>query len=99
VTTGPADPTDHTPPTQPLGVTAERDGALVLVSWEPSTDDRAPQSLIRYEVYVNGELRAIVIGQSGAQVDIDYGVVADISVVAIDTADNESAPGTTTLVS
>jgi chitinase len=97
VTTDPADPNDHTPPTQPMNVTAEADGAHIIVRWDPSTDDLAPQSFIRYDVYVNGELRAVVVGNATAVVEGDYGVTHNISVIAVDTADNESAAGTTTL--
>ena len=95
VTTDPADPNDRTPPTEPLNVTAMSDGGHLIVSWEPSEDDRAPQSLIRYDVYVNGELRAVVVGETIAQPEGDFGV-NDIEVIAVDTADNESVPGTTT---
>ena len=97
VTTDPADPDDHTPPTQPANLRAESDGAFVNVSWDPSSDDLAPPSLIRYDVYVNGELRAVVVGGTTAQFDSDYGVTNNISIIAVDTADNESAPGTTVL--
>ena len=96
VTTDPADPNDHTPPTQPVNVTAENDGAFIIVRWDPSTDDLAPQSLIRYDVYVNGELRAVVVGETTAQ-SRPTTVSKNIAVIAVDTADNESAPGTTTL--
>jgi chitodextrinase len=99
VTTDPADPNDHTPPTPPTNLTAENDGAHLNVRWDASTDDRAPQSLIRYDVYVNGELRAVVVGQTTAQVEIEYGVTNHIEVIAIDTADNESSPGTITVIS
>jgi chitodextrinase len=95
VTTDPADPNDVTPPTEPLNVTAENFGHL-FVTWEPSTDDLAPQSLIRYDVYLNGELRAVVVGKTEAEVEGDFGV-NDIEVIAVDTADNESSPGTTTV--
>jgi hypothetical protein len=95
VTTDPA-PNDHNPPTQPMNVRAQADGGHIIVSWDPSTDDVAPQRFIRYDVYVNGELRAVVVGEAIAQVEADYGV-SNISVIAIDTADNESIPGTTTL--
>ena len=98
VTTDPADPNDHTPPTQPMNMTADNDGAHVIVRWDASTDDVAPQSLIRYDVYVNGELRAVVVGQTTAQFESDYGVTNNIAIVAVDTADNESAPGTITVV-
>jgi chitinase len=97
VTTDPADPNDHTPPTQPMNVTAENDGGHIIVSWDPSTDDLAPQRFIRYDVYVNGELRAVVVGEATALVELEYGVNNNISVVAVDTADNQSTPGTTTL--
>jgi chitodextrinase len=99
VTTDPADPNDHTPPTSPANVTAESDGAHLLVRWDRSTDDRAPQALIRYDVYVNDELRAVVVGQATAQVEIEYGVDHHVAVIAVDTADNESAPGTVTVPS
>jgi chitodextrinase len=97
VTTDPADPNDRTPPTQPVNVAAENDGGHINVSWDASTDDLAPQSLIRYDVYVNGELRAVVVGQSTAQVEGEYGVTHLITVIAVDTADNESLPGATSL--
>lgn len=96
VTTDPADPNDHTPPTQPANVTAENDGGHLIVRWDPSTDDLAPQKFIRYDVYVNGELRAVVVGDSTAQVEVDLGA-NDIAVIAVDTADNESVPGTITV--
>jgi chitinase len=96
VTTDPADPNDHTPPTQPMNVTAESDGGHVIVRWDPSADDLAPQAFIRYDVYVNGELRAVVVGQASAEVEGDFGV-NNIAVIAVDTADNESSAGTTTL--
>ena len=95
VTTDPA-PDDNTPPTQPMRVMAVADGGHISLSWDPSTDDVAEQKFIRYDVYVNGELRAVVVGVAVAQVEADYGV-NNISVIAIDTADNESTPGTTTL--
>ena len=95
VTTDPADPNDNTPPTEPMNVMADNNGHLV-VRWDPSTDDLAPQSLIRYDVYVNGELRAVVVGNATAEVEVDFGV-NDIEVIAVDTADNESVPGTITV--
>jgi chitinase len=96
VTTQPPNPDDHTPPTQPTNITAEADGAFAIVRWDPSTDDFAPQSFIRYDVYVNDELRGVVVGGTTAQVEVDYGV-SIITVIAVDTADNESVPGTITV--
>ena len=40
-----------------------------------------------------------MIGQATAQIEIEYGVNNDIAIVAVDTADNESAPGTITVAS
>jgi chitinase len=96
VTTLPSNPDDHTPPTTPTNVSATGSGDIT-VSWNPSTDDFAPQSLIRYDVYVNGVLSAVVVGKTNAGVHIDTGVNT-ISVIAVDTADNESAPGTVTVI-
>jgi chitinase len=99
VTTAAADPNDHTPPTPPMNITAENDGAHLILRWTASTDDVAPQAFIRYDVYVNDELRAVVVGQTAAQVEIEYGVNNNIAIVAVDTADNESAPGIITVAS
>ena len=95
VTTEAANPNDHTPPTQPTNITAEDIGGHSLLRWDPSTDDFAPQSFIRYDVYVNGELRAVVVGNTIAEVESDPGV-STITIIAVDTADNESVPGTIT---
>ena len=42
---------------------------------------------------------AVVVGQTTAQVEIDFGVTSNIAVIAVDTADNESVPGTITVAS
>jgi hypothetical protein len=59
VTTAPADPDDHTAPTRPANITAESTAGFHLVRWDPSRDDLASPSFIRYDLYVNGELRAV----------------------------------------
>jgi chitinase len=97
VTTEPPNPDDHTPPTQPANISAESSGATLIVRWDPSTDDLAPQSLIRYDVSVNGVLSAVVVGSATAEVESDYGVNV-ITIVAVDTADNASVPGTLTVI-
>jgi chitodextrinase len=97
VTTRPIDPHDQTPPTRPANVTAESNGAFVNVRWNASTDDLAPQSLIRYDIYVNGELSRVVVGETAAEVEVYFGV-NEIAVIAVDTADHESEPGTTTII-
>ena len=97
VTTDAADPNDQTPPTQPQNVSAEDTGGHLMVTWDPSTDSVAPSTLIRYDVYLNGELRAVVVGQTIAEVEVDFGL-NEIAVVAVDTADNESAAGTVSVM-
>ena len=99
VTTLAADPNDRTPPTRPANITAENSGGFHLVRWNHSTDDFAPQSLIRYDVYVNGELRAVVVGRNSAEVELYLGETSTITVIAVDTADNESEPGSISVVS
>jgi chitodextrinase len=93
VTTAPADPTDQTPPTQPANITAQDIGGFLLVSWSPSTDNLEPPSLIRYDIYVDGQLRRVVVGETAAEVDF-YFEEQTVTVIAVDTADNESEPGT-----
>ena len=93
VTTAPADPGDQTGPTQPGNISAENIGGFLLVSWDPATDDFAPQSLIRYDIYVDGQLRRVVVGETAAEVDF-YFEEQTVTVIAVDTADNESEPAT-----
>jgi chitinase len=92
VTTEPPNPNDVTPPTAPANITTENNGHLVL-HWTASSDDFAPQSLIRYDVYINGVLAAFVVGDTTVEVEPDPGQ-STITIIAVDTADNESAPGT-----
>lgn len=99
VTTAPANPDDRTAPTPPANITAERTGGFHLVRWDPSSDDLASPSFIRYDVYVNGELRAVVVGTTSAEIELYPGEVNTITVIAVDTADNESEPGSITVIS
>lgn len=98
VTTDPVDPNDQTPPTTPAQVTAENTGGFHLVRWQASTDDVAPQSLIRYDLYVNGQLQTVVVGTTAAEVELYLGETSTITVVAVDTADNASEPGSITVI-
>lgn len=98
VTTDPPNPNDHTPPTPPTNVTADGNIGDVVVRWNASIDDFTPQSLIRYNVYLNGELSTVVVGNPSAVVHLDIGVNV-ITVIAVDEADNESQPGTVTVIS
>jgi chitinase len=99
VTTAAANPDDQTPPAPPANITAENTGGFHLVRWNPSTDDFASQAFIRYDVYVNGELRAVVVGSTSAEVELYLGETSTITVIAVDTADNESEPGSITVIS
>lgn len=99
VTTAPADPDDVAPPTTPANITTEDIGGFHIVRWDPSTDDRASSSFIRYEVHVNGELRAVVVGATSAEVELYFGETSVITVIAVDTAGNDSEPGSITVIS
>ena len=94
-TTDPIDTSDVEPPTTPAGFDAFHypfDRELFL-SWAQSTDNVDAQQAIRYEIYINGVLAEIVIG-TGAT--FSYGEFGSnlISMIAIDSAGNASAPVT-----
>jgi chitinase len=97
VTTDPVDPDDRAAPTQPGNLTSESNGAFRTVRWEASADDLAPPQFIRYDVYVNGVLSAVVVGQTEVDVDMYFGENT-ITVIAADTADRESEPATITVI-
>jgi hypothetical protein len=99
VTTAPADPGDGTAPTAPAGLSAEDIGGFHVIRWDPSTDDLAPPSLIRYDVYVHGELRAVVVGATAAEIELYLGETSIVTVIAVDTADNESEAGSIVVIS
>jgi hypothetical protein len=91
VTTTPAEPNDVTPPTPPSNVVVNQDGAFLMVSWTAAADDLAPAALIRYDIYVDGFLRRVVVGETTAEVDFYFGEQT-VTVIAVDTADHESEP-------
>jgi chitodextrinase len=100
VTTKATNPADVQPPSTPTNLSADGygDGSTeLLVTWTASTDDLDPQSIIRYDVYVNGVLEDIAVGRSRSTV---YGVWGSntIEVRAVDTAGNASAPATVTRI-
>jgi hypothetical protein len=99
VTTKPSNPNDVTPPTMPGNLTAfhyEGDREMSL-SWNPSVDDFDAQSVIRYDVYVNGVLEDILIGKTFLQTLYGEFGTNTITVIAIDTAGNQSQPATITV--
>jgi chitodextrinase len=98
VTTLPANPDDHTPPTSPANVTAENTGGFHMVRWDASTDDFAAQQFIRYDLYVNDQLQTVVVGVTSGEVELYLNETSTITVIAVDTADNESPPASIVVV-
>jgi len=98
VTTPPADPNDHTPPTTPTNLSENDFGdAEFWLDWTESTDNVTPQDFIRYDVYVNGVLSDIKVGSGVNSVNYgNFGEWNTVEVFAIDESGNESAPATLT---
>ncbi|MEV4946407.1 carbohydrate binding domain-containing protein [Streptomyces sp. NPDC053755] len=83
---------DTRAPTVPAGVTAKADGVSVVLTWEPSTDDRA---VTRYQVTRTGGTRGIFVSDVGSTVFSDAGLeertAYTYTVKAVDAAGNVSA--------
>lgn len=100
VTTKAPNPNDHTPPTTPMNLSGGGMGdgsAEIDLTWNQSTDDLDPQWVIKYNVYVNGVLADVVVGRGRSIIYGDFGVNT-VSVEAVDSAGNKSAPATITVV-
>jgi chitodextrinase len=99
VTTEARDTTDTTPPTTPANFTDNgmsfADGETWLF-WQQSTDNVDPQSVIHYDVYVNGVLDHSLLGYGSTVVYGNAGVFNTYQVIAVDSAGNQSAPATLT---
>jgi chitinase len=97
VTTEPRNPNDTTPPTRPANLWEHHyEGETeVNLSWGQSSDDSDPQSIIRYNVYLNGVLDDITVGSNRSLIYAVEGFNT-ITVVAVDTAGNLSAEATIT---
>jgi hypothetical protein len=99
VTTEASDTTDTTPPTTPANFTDNgmsfEDGETWLF-WQQSTDNVDPQSVIRYDVYVNGVFDHSLLGFDRTVVYGNPGVFNTYQVIAVDSAGNQSAPATLT---
>jgi hypothetical protein len=91
VTTEAPNPNDRTPPTAPTNLRESHYEGEITLRWDQSTDDFDPQSLIRYNVFVNGVLSSVIVG-GGRTVVFGEPGANTITVVAVDTAGNESAP-------
>ena len=63
-----------------------------MVRWTQSNDNRDPQSMIRYEVYVNGKHENSVSGKGEINAYLDPRDNR-VEVFAIDTSGNRSAAG------
>ncbi len=97
VTTEPRNSNDTTPPTRPANLRAEYWGGNEMqLIWDQSVDDLDQQSIIRYDVYVNGVLENICVGSGRSHVYIIEGRLNTLTVVAVDTAGNRSAEATIT---
>ena len=101
VTTPPADPTDHEPPTMPPDLWGGIiDGATeAMVFWAESTDNVTPREHIGYLLYVNGQFDGATIYPYRRQFTmyLTPGIVNTIEVFAIDEAGNRSAAATMTV--
>ena len=79
---------DTTPPTVPTGLTeVEVTDTTAEVSWTASTDDRGVEA---YNVYVDGSLNQTVSGTTTIITDLITATEYNITVSAIDEAENES---------
>jgi len=100
VTTEAGDPDDTTPPTTPANLTDNGmsfgDGETWLF-WEQSTDDLTPQSLITYDVYLNGIPDHTVVGTGTTVLYGTPGALNTFEVIAVDAAGNQSPPVTFTV--
>lgn len=97
VTTEATNGDDTTPPTIPGNLRDNgmsfQDGETWLF-WDQSTDNVDPQSVIRYDVFVNGVFDHSVMGHDRAIVYGNPGVFNTYQVIAVDSAGNQSAPAT-----
>jgi len=98
ITTEPANPNDTTPPTPPANLREMNWCDEVHLNWDQSTDDFDPQSVIRYDVYVNGVLSDTLFGSGGKSIVYgNPGQQNTFEVIASDSAGNRSAPATLTV--
>lgn len=99
VTTEAIDAADTTPPSTPGNFRDNgmsfQDGETWLF-WDQSTDNVDPQSVIRYDVYVNGVLDHSLLGYGQTVVYGNAGVLNTYQVIAVDSSGNQSAPATLT---
>ncbi len=88
---------DTIPPTTPGNLTDNgmsfQDGETWLF-WQKSTDNFDPQSVLRYDIYVNGVLDASMVDGTMTVVYGDPVGPNTYQVIAVDTSENQSAAAT-----
>jgi chitinase len=89
-----AAPNDSIPPSQPGNLSGMDFGEEVWLSWTQSTDNLTPQSLIKYEVYVNDVLDHTLVGRGDTVLYGTAGMLNVFKVIAVDSAGNKSTPAT-----
>jgi hypothetical protein len=67
------------------------------LSWGQSTDNLTAQSLIRYEVYVNGALDHTLVGRGETVLYGTAGIINTFEVIAVDESGNKSTPAAFTI--
>ena len=84
--------TDHTPPTTPtnLRFSPETSPPELWLDWDPSTDDTDPQSLILYDVYINGVPEHALIGGTDTIVYCRDTGENRLTMQAVDSSGNKS---------
>ena len=94
VTTLAPNPNDTDPPAAPSNLSAWDFGGPepeIWLFWTRSTDNHDPQSVIRYDIFVNGRLDHTVVGRGDAVLYGDPNEVPNtLTIVAVDVAGNRS---------
>ncbi len=90
---------DFTPPSAPTGVHLVQDDTCgeVYLGWIQDSDESDPQSLIEYEIWVNGVLSPLPVS-GGNDIDFVYATAYGdnfFQIKAVDRAGNTSAPSNT----
>ena len=87
---------DFTPPSPPTNLWLVQDDSCgeIWLGWTEANDESDPQSLIEYEIYVNGVLSPMPVS-GGIDKDFVYATAHGdnfFKVVAVDRAGNSSSP-------
>jgi hypothetical protein len=83
------------PPTAPPNFTGMEVGNCEgWLSWNASTDDVDPSSVIGYEAYVNGKLDFVAFGYTSTMIYATQNGTNTYTVVAFDSSGNRSQPST-----